>query len=141
MNENINVLTIKIKKAEDELNQLLNEEMEKNLDKIQLISDFSENNTKDINLKIDDLSHQILSLLKYIKNNNKSNDNNILNKEKSPNMILIKEIIYNTFDEILQPVKQNFNDYNLELRNDLTDKTENSKKLYSLEQIDSMKKI
>lgn len=113
----------------------------KNLDKIQLISDFSENNTKDINLKIDDLSHQILSLLKYIKNNNKSNDNNILNKEKSPNMILIKEIIYNTFDEILQPVKQNFNDYNLELRNDLTDKTENSKKLYSLEQIDSMKKI
>ena len=90
MNENINVLTIKIKKAEDELNLLLNEEMEKNSDKIQLISDFSEKNTKDTNEKIDDLSHQILSLLKNIKNNNKSNDNNILNKEKSPNMILIK---------------------------------------------------
>ena len=38
-------------------------------------------------------------------------------------------------------VKQNFNDYNKELRNELTDKIENSKKLYSLEQIDIMKKI
>ncbi len=56
-------------------------------------------------------------------------------------MIIIKEIIYNTCNEILQPLKQNFNDYSQELRNELNEKIENSKKIYGLEQIDSKKKI
>ena len=141
MNENINVLTLKIKKSEDDINQLLNEESKKNSDKIQKISEFSEKNAKDTNEKINDLSHQILTILENNNKNKSNNENSKLKEPTNPNMIIIKELIYNTCDEILLPLKQNFNNYNQELRNELNEKIENSKKIYSLEQIDSMAKI
>ena len=139
MNENINVINQKIINAENNLSSLLNEENKKNLEKIKNISDFSDKNIKDINEKINDLSHQVLNLAE---NKNKNvNDNLILNDANNPNVIVIKEMVYNTCDELLRPVKMNFNDFNQELKNELNEKIENSKKLYSLEQINSMKKI
>ena len=140
MDENTNVLLLKIKNAEDNLNKLLNEESKKNYEKIKNINDFTEKHIKDINEKVNDLSNQIFKLLEN-NNINKNPKDNILNDGNSTNLILIKEIIYNTCNEILEPVKLNFNDYNHELRNELIEKIENNKKLYSLEQIDSMKKI
>ena len=141
MNENINVLTFKIKKSEDDINQLLNEESKKNSDKIQKISEFLEKNVKDTNEKIDEITHQILTILENNNKNKSNNENSLIKEPTNTNLIIIKEIIYNTCDEILQPVKQNFNNYNQELRNELNEKIENSKKIYSLEQIDSMTKI
>ena len=141
MNENINVLVSKIKKAEDDLHLLLDEESKKNFEKIRQISEFADKNAKDSNEKINDLTQQIFNLLENNKINKNNNDNTLLNDSNNPNMIIIKEIIYNTCDEILEPVKQNFNNYNKELRNELNEKIENNKKLYSLEQIDNMKKI
>ena len=141
MNENINVINQKIINAENNLSSLLNEENKKNLEKIKNINEYSDKNIKDINEKINDLSEQILSLAKNKNTNKNENDNSLLNVPNNPNVIVIKEMIYNTCDELLKPVKINFNDYDQELRNELIDKIENSKKLYSLEQINSMKKI
>ena len=141
MNENIDVLVSKIKKAEEDFNKLLNEETKNNSDKIQKISEFTEKYAKDTNEKINDLSKQIFDLLENNKYNKNSNENNFLNKAENPNVIIIKEIIYKTCEEILEPVKQNFNDFNHELRNELIEKIEEYKKLSSLENIDYMKKI
>ena len=141
MKENINVLVSKIKKAEDDLHLLLDEESKNFYEKIRQISEFADKNAKDANEKINDLSQQIFNLLENNRINKINNDNTLFNDSNNPNMIIIKEIIYNTCDEILQPVKQNFNDYNQELRNELNEKIEKNKKLYSLEQIDNMKKI
>ena len=94
MNENINVINQKIIKAENNLSSLLNEENKKNLEKIKNISDFSDKNIKDINEKINDLSHQVLNLAE---NKNKNvNDNLILNDANNPNVIVIKEMVYNS---------------------------------------------
>ena len=49
MNENINVLVSKIKKAEDDLHLLLDEESKKNFEKIWQISEFADKNAKDTN--------------------------------------------------------------------------------------------
>ena len=141
MNENIDVLVSKIKKAEEDFNKLLNEETKNNSEKIQKISEFTEKYAKDTNEKINDLSKQIFDLLENNKYNKNSNENNFLNKAENPNVIIIKEIIYKTCEEILEPVKQNFNDFNHELRNELIEKIEEYKKLSSLENIDYMKKI
>ena len=141
MNENIDVLVSKIKKAEEDFNKLLNEETKNNSDKIQKISEFTEKYAKDTNEKINDLSKQIFDLLENNKYNKNSNENNFLNKAENPNVIIIKEIIYKTCEEILEPVKQNFNDFNHELRNELIGKIEEYKKLSSLENINYMKKI
>ena len=141
MNDNIEVLNHKIKKAEEELNHLLEEEAKKNSDKIQTISEFTERHTKDCNEKLNDFSMQIYSLLENYKRFKKITDDTSLTGADNPNMIVIKEIIYNTCNEILQPVKQNFNEYNQELRNELNEKIDNNKKLYSLDQVDNLKKI
>ena len=141
MNENIDVLVSKIKKAEEDFNKLLNEETKNNSEKIQKISEFTEKYAKDTNEKINDLSKQIFDLLENNKYNKNSNENNFINKAENPNVIIIKEIIYKTCEEILEPVKQNFNDFNHELRNELIEKIEEYKKLSSLENIDYMKKI
>ena len=141
MNDNIEVLNHKIKKAEEELNHLLEEEAKKNSDKIQTISEFTERHAKDCNEKLSDFSQQIYSLLENYKRFKKITDDTSLTGADNPNMIVIKEIIYNTCNEILQPVKQNFNEYNQELRNELNEKIDNNKKLYSLEQVDNLKKV
>ena len=141
MNDNIEVLNHKIKKAEEKLNHLLEEEAKKNSDKIQTISEFTERHTKDCNEKLNDFSMQIYSLLENYKRFKKITDDTSLTGADNPNMIVIKEIIYNTCNEILQPVKQNFNEYNQELRNELNEKIDNNKKLYSLDQVDNLKKI
>ena len=141
MNDNIEVLNHKIKKTEDELNHLFEEEEKKNFEKIQKISDFTEKHAKDANEKINDLTQQIMSLLENYKRMKTIGDNSSLSGTNNPNMMVLKEIIYNTCNDILQPVKQNFNDYNQELRNELNEKIDNNKKLYSLEQVDNLKKI
>ena len=141
MDENVNVLVSKIKKVEEDFTKLFNEEAKNNSEKIKKISEFTEKYSKDANEKVNDLSKQIFDLLKNNSNSKNSNENALLNKSDNPNMIIIKDIVYNTCYEILEPVKQNFNDFNHELRNELIEKIEENKKLSSLENIDNMKKI
>ena len=140
MEESLNIINSKNKETEDNLKKLIKETFEKLENKFNISNEKYEKHFLDIDEKLKDTSEQILIILQN-GNEDVKNKGEEYKSEGPANKFLIREFVQKVCDENITPLKQMFASYETDLLNNMNTKIEESKTKYSLEQIDSMKKI
>ena len=141
MNESLNLINTKNKETEDKLTKLLEEEIKKINDKINLNYEQYDKHFIDIDEKLKDISGQIITIGKIGKLDLKNFENQENSDNLGGNKIFIREFVKSVYDEDIKALKATFDGYEKELLNNMNNKIEESKTKFGLDQIENMKKI
>ena len=141
MEESLNIINAKNKETEDKIKKLLEEEIKKINDKINLNYEQYDKHFNDIDEKIRDMSGQIITIGKLGKLDQKNFENGENLENLNGNKIFIREFVKSVYDEDIKALKATFDGYEKELLNNMNSKIEESKTKFSLDQTENMKKI
>ena len=141
MEESLNIINTKNKETEDKIKKLLEEEIKKINDKINLNYEQCDKHFNDIDEKIRDMSGQIITIGKLGKLDQKNFENGENSENLNGNKIFIREFVKSVYDEDIKALKATFDGYEKELLNNMNSKIEESKTKFSLDQTENMKKI
>ena len=137
MEESLKIIDTKNKETENNLRKLLEDEIKKINDKININYELYDKHFNDIDDKLKDMSGQIITIGKVGKLDGPENGNDNL----AGNKILIREFVKSIYDEDIKALKITYDGYQRELLNNMNAKMEESKTKFSLEQNENMKKI
>ena len=141
MEESLKIINSKNKETEDNLKKLLEEEIKKINQKINLNYEQYDKHFNDIDEKIRDISEQIITMGKIGKLDLNIGENGDNSKNLSGNKIFIREFVKGIYDEDIKALKANFDGYEKELMNNMNYKIEENKTKFSLDQGENMRKI
>ena len=141
MEESLNIINTKNKETEDNLKKLLEDEIKKINDKINLNYEQYDKHFNDIDEKLKDISGQIITIGKLGKLDLKNFENGENSDNLNGNKIFIREFVKSVYDEDIKALKATFDGYEKELLNNMNNKIEESKTKFALDQTENMKKI
>ena len=141
MEESLKIINSKNKETEDNLKKLLEEEIKKINQKINLNYEQYDKHFNDIDEKIRDISEQIITMGKIGKLDLNIGENGDNSKNLSGNKIFIREFVKGIYEEDIKALKANFDGYEKELMNNMNYKIEENKTKFSLDQGENMRKI
>ncbi len=141
MEESLNIINTKNKETEDNLKKLLEDEIKKINDKINLNYEQYDKHFNDIDEKLKDISGQIITIGKLGKLDLKNIENGENSDNLNGNKIFIREFVKSVYDEDIKALKATFDGYEKELLNNMNNKIEESKTKFALDQTENMKKI
>ena len=141
MEESLKIINTKNQETEDNLKILLEKEIKKVNDKINLNYEQHDKHLNDIDDKLKDISGQIITIGKIgkldFKNAEKEGSEGLL----SGNKIFIREFVKSIYDEDIKILKATFDGYEKELLNNMNSKIEEIKAKFGLDQTENLKKI
>ena len=141
MEESLNIINTKNKETQDNLKKLLEDEIKKINDKINLNYEQYDKHFNDIDEKLKDISGQIITIGKLGKLDLKNFENGENSDNLNGNKIFIREFVKSVYDEDIKALKATFDGYEKELLNNMNNKIEESKTKFALDQTENMKKI
>ena len=141
MEESLKIINTKNQETEDKLKLLLEKEIKKINDKINLNYEQHDKHINDIDEKLKDISGQLITIGKIgkldFKNTEKEGSEGVL----SGNKIFIREFVKGIYDEDIKILKATFDGYEKELLINMNTKIEEIKAKFGLDQTENLKKI
>jgi hypothetical protein len=144
MEESLKLIDTKNKETQDILNKKIKDEINKLNEELIKRTEHYDKHFSDIEDKIKDIRAQVIAILKTGKLDLKEADSSEKEDKKetsSFNKFIIRDFVQKLFDENFNVVKETFNGYEKDLFNNMNNKIEEAKDKFSLEQVESMKKI
>lgn len=141
MEESLNIINTKNSETEDNLKKLLEEEIKKINNKINLNYEQYDKHFNDIDDKLKDISGQIITIGKIGKLDFKNAEQEGTEGILSGNKIFIREFVKSIYDEDINILKAKFDGYEKELINNMNTKIEETKAKFGLDQTENLKKI
>ena len=141
MEESLKIIDTKNKETEDNLKNLLEKEIKKINDKINLNYEQYDKHFNDIDDKLKDISEQLITMGKIGKLDFKTSDHEGGEGILSGNKIFIREFVKGIYDEDIKILKATFDGYEKELLNNMNAKIEEVKAKFGLDQTENLKKI
>ena len=141
MVESLNIINTKNSETEDNLKKLLEEEIKKINNKINLNYEQYDKHFNDIDDKLKDISGQIITIGKIGKLDFKNAEQEGTEGILSGNKIFIREFVKSIYDEDINILKAKFDGYEKELINNMNTKIEETKAKFGLDQTENLKKI
>jgi hypothetical protein len=142
MEESLKIINTKNRETEENLTKLIEEEIKKLNDKLNLNIEHYDKHFNDIDDKLKDISGQIITFGKTGKLLDVPNGDNAEGSNGlGGNKLFIRDFVRSVYDEDIKSLKATFDEYQKELLNNMNSKIEEIKTKFALNQTDNMKTI